>query len=120
MDLHYIKRVQEWVEIDNKLLKNKEEVKEFIERKKELEEDIIKYVENSKLDNLCLTITDGTIKFAKKSQTQGLSMRIIKLILEKYNIDKSVINIDEVCEYISSNLEKKNQIYMKRDIKDNI
>lgn len=126
MDKSHVESIQEWVDIDNKLLKHKEETKDLIERKKELETDILLYVEENKLDNLSLSITDGTIKFAKKTQTQILSIRTIKLIIEKYNNDNKklkpdlLINIDNLCEYISLNLEKKNQLYMKRNIKDNI
>lgn len=139
MDELHMNYIKEWVKIDNKISehkeeidikveKHKEEMKESIERKKELEENIIKYVENNKLNNLSLNITDGTIKFAKKTKTQVLSIRTIKTIIEKYNSDNKKlkqnslieIDIDNLCEYILLNLEKTNQLYMKRDIKDNI
>jgi len=119
MDLSYINRVKEWVEIDNKLLRSKNELKDIVDRKKQLEEDIIGYVETNKLDNLCLNITDGTVKFSKRNQTQSLSIKVIKSILESY-IDKknNNIDVDDICDFIVTNLEKKTQIFMKRDIKD--
>lgn len=119
MDLSYINRVKEWVEIDNKLLRSKNELKDNIERKKQLEEEILEYVESNKLDNLCLNITDGTVKFSKKNQTQSLSIKVVKSMLESY-IDKKnkKLDVDDICDFIVTNLEKKTQIFMKRDIKD--
>lgn len=118
MELNYIKRVQDWVENDNKLLKLKEDMKDPIEKKKQLEDEILTYVESNKLDNLCLNISDGTIKFSKRNQTQPLSLRVIKSLLEGYS-ETNRINVDDICDFISSNLEKKTIISMKRDIKDN-
>lgn len=119
MDLSYINRVKEWVEIDNKLLRNKNELKDIVEKKKNLEDEILEYVESNKLENLCLNITDGTVKFSKRNQTQGLSIKVIKSMLENYNIKKNKeLDVDEICDFIVTNLEKKTQIFMKRDIKD--
>ena len=118
MDFTYVKRVQEWVELDNKVLRNKELIKDVTERKKQLEEDILEYVETNKLDSLCLNISDGTIKFGKRSSTQPLSIKYIRQTIEKYAEEKSLaIDVNELCDYISSNLEKKTQTYLKRDIK---
>lgn len=119
MDFNYVKRVQEWVELDNQVLKNKEEMKTTLDRKKELEEDILDYVETNKLDSLCLNISDGTIKFGKRSSTQPLSIKLIRQTLEKYVQEKPSLRLDvnEVCDYIASNLEKKTATYLRRDIK---
>jgi DNA-binding protein Fis len=118
MELNYIKRVQDWVESDNKLFKLKEDMKDPIEKKKQLEEEILTYVESNKLDNLCLNISDGTIKFSKRNQTQPLSMRVIKSLLDSYS-ETNTINVDDICDFILSNLEKKTVVCMKRNIKDN-
>ncbi len=118
MELPYVKRIQEWVEIDNLILKNKEQIQEKVDRKKQLEEEILEYVEENKLDNLCLNSSDGTIKFSKRNTTQPLSMKVLKQLFEKYNTDKNKnINVNELCDFISSNLEKKNQVFLKREIK---
>ncbi len=47
MDIAYIKKVQDWVECDNKILKSKESIKETVEKKKQLEEEIVQYVEDN-------------------------------------------------------------------------
>jgi hypothetical protein len=118
MDITYVKKVQEWVELDNKIVRNKDEMKETIEKKKDLEDDILQYIEENKFDNLSLSISDGNIKFAKKTNTQPLSIKTIKTLLEKYKVEKNItLDIDDVCTFISSNLEKKSSTFMKRDIK---
>jgi hypothetical protein len=118
MDLTYVKKVQEWVELDNKVLKNKEQIKDVVEKKKCLEDDIIHYIEESKFDNLNLSISDGNIRFSKKTSTQPLSIKTLKVLLDKYQAEhKTSVNVDEICDYIVANLEKKTTMFMKRDIK---
>jgi hypothetical protein len=118
MDLKYVKKVQEWVEMDNKIIRNKESMKEAVDRKKDLEDEIMDYVESNKIDNLSLNISDGTIKFAKKVTTQTLSIKALKGLMEKYVTENNLdLNVDAVCNYVNTNLEKKSSLYMKRDIK---
>lgn len=118
MDINYMKKIQDWVKLDNTIMHNKEEIHIVSERKKELEDDITSYVEKNKLDNLTLNITDGFIKFSKRTTTQSLSIKVIKLLLDKYSTEYNQnLNIDEICDYLTANLEKKQTISMKRDIK---
>lgn len=117
MDIAYIKKVQEWVECDNKILKNKETMKETIEKKKQLEEDIVQYVEDNKYDKLTLNITDGNIKFSKRNVTQPLSMKVLRGILEKYSTTEEHIDVGNIIKYISESLETKQKVHMAREIK---
>ena len=115
MDIVYIKKIQEWVELDNKVLKFKEDVKEPIEKKKELEEEILTYVEDNKYDKLTLNISDGNIKFSKRNTTQPLSMKTLKNIFEKYNNEGGSLDIGIIMKYISDSLETKQKVYLTRD-----
>lgn len=115
MDIAYIKKIQEWVEYDNKVLKYKEDVKEFLEKKKELEEDILTYVEDNKYDKLTLNITDGNIKFSKRNTTQPLSMKTLKSIFERYNDEGGSLDVGGLMKYISDSLETKQKVHMTRD-----
>lgn len=119
MDFEYIKKIQTWVEYDNKLIKNKEQIQGVVEKKKELEEDILKYVEENKYDKLTLNISDGNIKFSKRNVTQPLSMKTLKTILEKYVDEKSSsVKVNEILEFVSTNLETKQKVHMQRDFKE--
>lgn len=118
MDTDYIRRVQEWVALDNKILKNKEDFKEAVERKKQLEDEIIKYVEDNKFDSLTLAITGGNVQFAKKTSTQSLTMKLIRNLLEQYADEKEEnVDVEDICDFITSKLEKKSQVYMKRSMR---
>lgn len=117
MDISYVRKVQEWVELDNKILRSKEDMKDTYDRKKEVEDDIIRYVEENRFENLSLSISDGNIKFAKKTNIQPLSLKVLRQILEQYSIEGSDINVNDICSFVSKNLEKKNSISMKRDIR---
>jgi hypothetical protein len=117
MDQEYVQKVQEWVILDNKLLKNKEQIQSDSEKKRELETDILDYITKNKLDNLSLTISDGKIKFSKRVTTQSLSMKTLKDLLEQYFTEKnSITDVNTVINYISSKLEKKTQVIMKREL----
>jgi mannose-6-phosphate isomerase class I len=115
MDIAYIKKIQEWVEHDNKVLKFKEDMKDSIDKKKELEEEILTYVEDNKYDKLTLNISDGNIKFSKRNTTQPLSMKTLKTIFERYNDDGGSLDISSLMKYISDSLETKQKIHMTRD-----
>lgn len=117
MDIAYIRKVQDWVECDNTLLKNKDTIKEVVEKKKQLEEDIIKYIEENKYENVKLNITDGTIKFSKRNVMQPLSMKVLKSALEKYCIEVEHVDVASLMKFVSSSLETKQKVQMCRDIK---
>lgn len=118
MDISYVKKVQEWVECDNKILKSKEAIKEVVEKKKELEEDIIQYVENNKYDKLTLNITDGAIKFSKRNSTQPLSMKVLRAILQKYCDQEEHIDVAAIMKFVGESLETKQKVCMNREIKE--
>ena len=116
MDIGYIKKIQDWVQYDNRILKNKEDMKDVIDKKKELEEDILEYIEKNKYDKLTVNITDGNIKFSKRNTTQPLSMKTLRTIFEKYNNKGGDLDITEIMKFISESLETKQKIHMQRDI----
>jgi hypothetical protein len=118
MDSSYVHKIRDWVVLDNEILRQKETVQDAIDKKKVIEEDILQYVEENQFENLTLTISDGSIKFGKKSMTQPLSIKTLKILLEKYAVSHQIsINVNDICQYITQNLEKKNSIYMKRELK---
>lgn len=117
MDPVYVEKVKKWVEYDNILLKHKEDVKDIHEKKKELEESILQYVEDNKYDKLTINISDGHIKFGKRNVTQPLSMKVLKSILEKYTVQEESIDVQGIMKFISENLEVKAKTIMNREVK---
>lgn len=118
MDLQHVQKVKDWVELDNKILRNREDLKEVVEKKKVLEEDIITYVKNNNIENFSLNISDGHIKFAKRTTNQPLSIKVMRLLLEKFNEERNAsLDVADICQFVSDNLEKSSTLFMKRDIK---
>ena len=125
MNQDYVTKLQKWVVLDNKAIAIREKIKEIQEENKELlaqkddiEKDIIEYVTTNKLDAITIRTSDGNIKFAKKSATQSLSLKILKTLMTEFC--KSHPDITSKCEemyqYINDNLEKKSKITLVRKI----
>ncbi len=118
MEAEYISKVQQWVECDNKIVRSKKAISEVVEKKKEIEDDILTYIEKNKFDKFTINISDGNIKFSKRNVTQPLSMKVLRQALEKYSDEKSSIDVEEIMDYISEALEVKSKYFMKREIKE--
>lgn len=118
MDNRYVDKMKEWLELDNQVMKIKEELNELNDQKKELEDEILQYVEDNALEKVTVNISDGTLKFAQTSQKQALSIKVLKNVLGKFIEDKNCnLDVDEVVKFISSNLESKSKKYIKRDVR---
>lgn len=137
MDVAYINKIQKWVELDNVILrsqegvkphqeainKNKEEVAKWTEEKKTIEDDVLEYIQKNKMDKLTINISDGCIKFGKKTTQQNLTLKTLKALLDKYSESESesegATNVDtnKLFDFIVDNLEKKTTLFMKRDLK---
>jgi hypothetical protein len=64
-----------------------------------------------------VTVSDGTLKFPKRSTQQSISLKFLKANLTKYSEEKSHINVEEVCKFLVSNLETKTKLSIKRDLR---
>ena len=118
MDPLHMQKIQQWVSLDNELLKNKDKIKDSIETKKNCEKQIIEYVEKNKQNNLIINISDGSIKFSNRTQSTAISLKFLKTVLEKYSTEKSTINHDDLYNFIADNIEKKSVTIMERKFKD--
>lgn len=118
MDIEYVTKIQKWVEYDNIVTKYKDDMKVYIDKRKDVEDEILDYIESNKYDKLTVNISDGNIKFSKKNTTQQLSMTVLRGILEAYNKTyKDTIDINGLMGFIKDSLEVKSKICMHREIK---
>jgi hypothetical protein len=120
MEATYVDKVKEWVDIDNKAMELKTSINELNEKKKELEEDIIDYVEKNQLENISLNLSDGRLKFPKTTVKQSLSMKYLKATLGKYNEEHASatqIDVDALCQYLVDNLETTTKLSIKRMVR---
>lgn len=133
MDTEHINMVKQWVEVDNKiqrsqeavrhhvdaLAKHKEEIQPWVDERKDIEEEITQYISTNKLDKLVVNISDGTIKFGRKTTQQPLTLRTVKVLLDKYGEEhgESESKMAEIYDFLISNLDKKTNYFMKREVK---
>lgn len=125
METKYIDKVKQWVSLDNKITRGmdkikvvKDDIQPIIDARKEIEDDILNYIQTNKYEKLTLNISDGTIKFGKKTTTTSLSLKLLKVLFEKYAEENptDVFDADKLHEFLMENLEKKTNYYIKRDI----
>lgn len=141
MDSTYVEKVRRWVALDNRVIRNKQEMASVLEERKELEDDILDYVETESLDGLTLSISDGSIKFAKRTSSSPLTLKSLRTILSGLFVEHddepsdaesearkrrvvqaltSVGNedaIDAIVDHVAANLTKKSVLTLKRDIR---
>ena len=126
MDNTYVQKVKEWVSLDNHVLHGNEGIKhikdnmqDIVDKKRELEVDIVDYIEKNKYEKLTLNIGDGTIKFGKKTSVPPISLKLVKIILEKYSNENPSehLNITKIGDFLVDNLERKTSVYIRRELK---
>lgn len=125
MDPVLIKKIQEWVQLDNKVRDMKDamkklENKELCEQRDTLEKSIIEHVEKHKLDMITINTSDGVIKFSKNNVKPPITAKFLKQTLESYGSDNPSATFDAVSvfEYISEKLEVKSKTSIKRAIRE--
>lgn len=130
MEPQYIAKIQEWVKLDNKIIEieNKvqplkdsiknilDENKTIYDKKCEVEKDIIEYIHENKMDKVTINTSDGNIKFAKRTNTQSLSMKLLRSIMKGYEEENPDVQAEDIMNYIMNKLEKRSMLSIKRQI----
>jgi hypothetical protein len=120
MDETHISKLKDWITLDDQTLELKNSINALNEKKKEVEDEIMKYVEDKKLEDVTITFGDRKLKFAKTNVKQTLSIKYIKTALAKYNDElpnNNKIDIDDLCKYLLENLETSTKVCIKRPIR---
>lgn len=124
MDTLTIAKVQKWVAIDNKMEIKKAKLKEYVDEKKVLEDDIISYVQENDKTNVQINTSDGHIDFHEVRTPQSLSAKYIKDTLKRFfeeRIDdpdkaRRVVDAEWIMEYLLEHREAKLKTTMRRHI----
>jgi hypothetical protein len=119
MENSYVDKVREWVDLDNQSIDLKTSLNKVNDEKKQLEDDILEYVEKNNLENVSLTLSDGKLKFPKTVVKQSLSMKYLKTAFTKYNEENpySTIDTETVCKFLVDNLDSSSKISIKRYVR---
>lgn len=117
MDPNFIQQTQNWIQLDNEAIKLKAKLKEILDARKDLEEEILTYVHDNDLGKVTLNISDGQLKFSQVTSRQSISMKYLREMLGKYNDTSGyTINADDIYKFLVDNLEVKKELTLKRSI----
>ena len=97
--------IKAWVEIDNELKVLNSKARELREERKDIQEEIMEYVETNKLSNATVNISDGQLKFANIRQQSALTYTHVKKCLMDCIQDEE--NVKKIMKYIKQKREVK-------------
>jgi hypothetical protein len=93
--------IRQWVELDNQHKQHNELLKDIRERKTNVLSNITNHVNNNKLQDAVVKISDGRIKFTLVKNVRPITLQYIKQCLtDKLQNSDSV---DKLMDYIKSN-----------------
>ena len=99
----FVENIQKWVMLDTQIKRVNEKVKELRNTKQQLLEEIVKYVDENKLENTKIEITDGELRFYEKKEYQPITFHYVEECLEKIVKDKT--QVDYIMDYLHDNRE---------------
>ena len=104
--------IKKWVQIDNIIKEKTEEIKNMKHERNEIQMKILEFVEMNELDTTTIQISDGTLKFNKSKQIQGLTLQYVEECL--LNTLDSKEKVKDVMNYIKTNRNHKLTNEIKR------
>ena len=103
--------IKQWVRLDDQLKMVNEKSKEIREKKNNIEENILVYVEKNNLENATAKITGGKLKFIETKQTAPLTLKFIEECLNQ------TINNPLKVKEILAHMKEQREIKYIKDIK---
>ena len=98
-------RIKEWVSLDNQAKILNEKLREIRDKKNSLGENITSYVEQNKLNNAVVQISDGKLKFTKTKLTSPLTFKYLEKSLGE--VIKNESQVKQILEYLKTKREYK-------------
>lgn len=122
MNPEVVGNVQRWVALDNKIEVKKAKLKEYVDEKKDLEENIIRYIEENGKRNLQINTSDGFIEFHELKSQQTITIKYVKETLAQLfenlgEADRARLSADAVVEFLLEHRETKSRMTMRRHIR---
>ncbi len=107
--------IKAWVEVDNELKILNNRARELREERREIQDEILEYVETNKLSNATVNISDGQLKFANVRQQSTLTYTHVKNCL--MDCIQSEEDVKKIMKYIKQKREVKYVPDIKRSYK---
>ena len=104
--------IKNWVSIDNQLKEINERAKELRESRSNLENSITQYIEENKLTDATIEISDGRLRYANCKNTKPLTIKYVDTCLREIISNKE--QVDQIMQYIKSKREEKYAPIIKR------
>jgi hypothetical protein len=121
MEDNMVQKVKKWVQLDNKIEVKKCKLKLVADERREVEDEILEYVQDQDKSNLHIRISDGHIEFFENRTQQPMTIKFIKDMVHAY-FDAHTDNPDPAKEltaagmidYILSNRDTRKKLVMRR------
>lgn len=113
MSNEFTNMIKEWVTIDNELRELSLKSKSLREKKNNVNNNVINYIENNNLDNAIIKISDGTLKFNYTNISQPLTFKYINECLSDIINDKN--QVEAIINYIKNKRNVKSIMDIKRN-----
>jgi hypothetical protein len=110
MDLD--KNIREWVNLDNQLVKLKNQEKEIKKQQDSLSQNILEYANTKNILNSTIKISDGRLNFIEQKHTTILSYQFLNKCLINYF--KNQNEVDKIIKYIKTQRETDIKQVIKR------
>ena len=108
----FVENVKSWLRADDKVKELTIALKELKEEKKDLEEDILKYMNSSNQDTLNIS-TGGTLRKSVSKTKSAIKQEYINQILTQFT--KSQDEAQVITNAIITNRPLKERTYLKRN-----
>lgn len=110
----YQKKLQDWLELDDYIESRNAKLKVAKDKKKELEQQILSYVEEGELQNVNVELEDGKIEFKEDDTKSSFTMKYLKDMIYKYFNDTRHATANDLFEFLVQNRHVKTKLVMKR------
>jgi predicted FMN-binding regulatory protein PaiB len=97
--------IKQWVSLDTQLKTLNEKTKEIRNKRNELTDNIIDFVDNNNLSTSTIKISDGKLKFAQNKQTAPITLGFLEGCLN--DIIGNEEKVTQIMNYIKENREVK-------------
>jgi len=104
--------IKEWVNLDSQSKILNEKLKEIRNKKNDITDNILDFVESNNLSSSTIKITDGKLKFAQTKQISPITLGFLETcFMELFHNEDKVV---EIMEFIKSKREIKFNPEIKR------
>jgi|TARA_B110000285_G_C15080874_1_gene593408 hypothetical protein len=104
--------IKQWVMVDNEIKNMSDTLKNMKNKRSEISDTILDYVETENLNSTTININNGSLKFGTTRQSTGLTLTYIKKCLEKCIPEED--DVTSIMDVIKNSREVKISSEIKR------